>query len=213
MTVESDIWLHSVSVVIVAEYHNPSILNKDFLVMHKIVPKEWNVVETTVTPLLTVIRYENGIRLQEDENRLHVAEQCDLPFSEYADKQLPNLASSYAKILPHVPYRGLGFNYTVSVIRQDPNRWINERFLKFDPWDKECHMMPRFSVNIEGATLNLNIHAQEISRKGSSQKSVIVDCNLHYGEQFDVTSLHDKLSRWGVEKKRIADALDKILCD
>lgn len=213
MVAESDMWIHSASVVIVAEYHNPSILNKDFLVMHKIVPKEWNVVETAVTPLLTVIRYENGIRLQEDESRLHVAEQCDLPFREYTGEQLPNLASSYAQILPHVPYRGLGFNYTISVIRQDPNKWINDRFLKFNPWDKDFHMMPRFSVSLGGATLNLSIHGEKVSRKGSSQKSVVVDCNLHYGGQFNAVSLCDKLSGWEVEKKCIVDTLDKILCD
>ena len=135
MASESTLWLHSASVVILAESHNPSILNKDFLVMHHIVPKEWSVVETVVTPMLSVIRYANGIRLQVDGQRLEIAEECDLPFRDYTSDILYKLAVSYVNKLPHVPYRGLGINYTVSVINQDPTRWITKRFLKFDPWD------------------------------------------------------------------------------
>lgn len=211
MAGESDVWLHSASVVILAKSHNPSIINRDFLAMHDIVPKEWDVIETTVTPMLAVVQYANGIGLQEDEHRLQIVENCDLPFGEYASNRLRDLASSYVKILPHVPYSGLGFNYTVSVIRQDPSRWINERFLKFDPWDKEFHMMPRFSVDMSEATLNLSMHSQKVSRKGSSQESVIVDCNLHYEGQFDAAVLHTKIHKWGAERVRIVNALDKVL--
>ena len=204
-------WLHSASVTILAKSHNPSIINGDFLVMHNIVPEEWAVVETTVTPVLAVVQYANGVKLQEDEHRLQIVENCDLPFGEYASDRLPDIASSYVEILPHVPYRGLGFNYTVSVIRQDPSRWINERFLKFDPWDKEFRMMPRFSVDMGGATLNLSMHSQGVSSKDSSRESVIVDCNLHHEGPYDIDVLQAKIRKWGAERVRIANALDKVL--
>lgn len=213
MTGKSDVWLHSASVVILAESHNPSIINRDFLVKHKIVPKEWGVTETTVTPLLAAVQYDNGIMLQEDERRLQIVEKCDLSLQKYTSSRLRSIVSAYVKILQHVPYRGLGFNYTVSVIRQDPSGWINEWFLKFDPWDKEFHMMPRFSVNMGEATLSLSVYGQKTSCKGSSQDSVVVDCNLHCGVQFDASSLRDKIQRWGDEKGRIADVLDRILRD
>ena len=37
-----EIWLHSMSVVVTAEHHNPSILNKDFLINSGIVPQDWS---------------------------------------------------------------------------------------------------------------------------------------------------------------------------
>lgn len=115
--------------------------------------------------------------------------------------------------LPHVPYRGLGINYTVSVINQDPTRWITKRFLKFDPCDKNFYMIPRFSVSMRGAMLNLGIQSQEMLREGNSQSSVVVDCNLHYDKQFDATSLCNKIDGWTGEKEQIADALNKIIGD
>lgn len=213
MTDESDVWLHSASVVILAESHNPSILNKDFLVMHSIVPEEWSVVETVVTPMLSVVRYANGTRLQVDGQRLEIAEECDLPFRKYVNDRLYNLAVSYVETLPHVPYRGLGINYTVSIIRQDPLQWITKRFLKFYPWNEEFYMTPRFSVNMREATLNLGIHSKKLLREGNSERSVVVDCNIHYSEQFDAVSLRGKIHGWSNEKERIADALDRILGD
>ena len=63
--------------------------------MHHIVPKEWSVVETVVTPMLSVIRYANGIKLQVDRQRLEIAEECDLPFRDYTSDLLYKLAVSY----------------------------------------------------------------------------------------------------------------------
>ena len=68
-------------------------------------------------------------------------------------------------------------------------------------------------MNMGEATLNLSIRGQDISREGSSQKSVVVDCNFHYEEQFDTTLLLDKINGWGAKKDMIASALDKVLCD
>ena len=53
--------LHSVSVVVTAQFHNPSILNPDFLVSRQIVPEGWAVAETLTTPPVSVVKYENGI--------------------------------------------------------------------------------------------------------------------------------------------------------
>lgn len=213
MTSESQVWLHSASVVILAEYHNPSILNKGFLVMNGIVPSAWSVAETVVSPITSVVGYANGIRLQVDGQRMEITEKCDFPFSKYVDDRLYNLAISYVNVLPHVPYRGLGINYAVSVIRQDPPQWITKRFLKFDSWDKEFYMMPRFSISVGDAILNLSMYSKTTLREGNSQSSVVVDCNLHYGEQLNATSLCEKIRGWTKGKEHIVEALGKVLGD
>ena len=107
-----------------------------------------------------------------------------------------------------MPYSGLGINYTVSIINPDQPHQITSRFLKFDPWSEEFHMMPRFSASMQEAVLNLDVRSKYMMRKGNSEISVVVDCNLHYGERFDASSLCDKIRGWTNEKERIADALD-----
>ncbi len=42
MPEDTSYWLHTVSVVVTAEFHNPSILNPDFLVSREIIPADWH---------------------------------------------------------------------------------------------------------------------------------------------------------------------------
>ena len=48
MSENPPISLHSVSVVVTAQFHNPSILNPDFLESREIVPADWTVADSTV---------------------------------------------------------------------------------------------------------------------------------------------------------------------
>ena len=66
--------LHNVSVVVTAEFHNPSILNPDFLEKHGIVPENWAVTETVTTPTASVVKYANGVAWTVDPSRLTVSE-------------------------------------------------------------------------------------------------------------------------------------------
>ena len=62
MPEDTSYWLHTVSVVVTAEFHNPSILNPDFLVSREIIPADWVVTEAVTTPPVSVVRYNNGIQ-------------------------------------------------------------------------------------------------------------------------------------------------------
>ena len=74
--------LHSVSVVVTAQFHNPSILNPDFLASREIVPADWKVAETLTTPPVSVVKYENGVEWSVDQSRLTVAEQSGPGFGD-----------------------------------------------------------------------------------------------------------------------------------
>ncbi len=212
MSKEYAVWLHSVGVVIMAEFHNPSILNKDFLVMEKIVPKEWNIAKNIITPAVSVIEYTNGTKWLVDQQRLEITEKCDSPFQEYEDSQVHDLATSYVKKLPYVPYRSLGLNYTLSIIREDPLRWLTERFLKVDPYGGKLYMMPRFTMDLGGVQLNLNFGSGSMSHgQDSPASSIIINCNLHHGGQSSSDSICDKIHRWTDSRKNIASVLDNIL--
>ena len=206
-----EMWLHSSSVVITADSHNPSILNKDFLVMHKIVPKEWNVIKAIVTPGISIIEYENGIQWTIDQQRLRISQEHDAPFSRYGDSRVYDLADTYVETLPHVPYRSLGLNCVLSIVREDPSEWITDRFLKIDRQDADLRMMPRLSMSLGDMTLNLSLDAGDAKREGSLVSLVIIDCNLHRNGPFDAESLRGAIRQWRDAQNQIAAKLYMLL--
>ena len=120
--------LHSVSVVVTAEFHNPSVLNRDFLVSKRIVPEDWEVTEGFTTPGLSVLSYNNGIQWTLDQSKLTVTESCDSSFRD--EYRVYSLVAAYLEVLPVVPYRSLGLNYSISKKQENPERWLTQRFLK-----------------------------------------------------------------------------------
>ncbi len=109
MTNEPHFWLHSVSVVVTAQFHNPSILNPDFLESREIVPEGWEVEETVTTPPMSVVKYTNGVQWAVEQGKLTVAEKCEgEPFK--GGHRVHGLANAYLRKLPHVPYRELRLN-------------------------------------------------------------------------------------------------------
>ena len=212
MRKKSPVRLHSVGVVITAEFHNPSILNPGFLVSEKIVPTEWIIKEAITTKTLARIKYSNGIQWTVDQQRLEITEKCDLLLQEHNSSQIHDLARLYVEKLPHVPYRGLGLNCIVSIIHEEPRRWLTQQFLKASSLSEKLYMAPRFTMDMEEAILNLNFGYERMSHdKSSPANSVIIDCNLHHDGPFDPASLRDKIDRWTDRQKKIASVLDDIL--
>ena len=118
--------LQEVGVVVVAQNHNPSILNPDFLVSHAIVPEKWQVAETHTTPLASVVKYENGVSWLVDQSRMTVVERCGSAFED--NYRIHRPVTAYLNALPFVPYRSLGLNFKVTMHRPNPQRWLIEQF-------------------------------------------------------------------------------------
>ena len=134
MPEESVFLLESISVVVTAQSHNPSILSQDFLVSQEIVPANWEVAEAVTTPAVSLVRYRNGMQLVVDEGKLTVVENCK---SSFQDEYLVHtVVNAYLKKLPHVPYRSLGLNCRVVMRQEGPQDWLMHRFLKPGAWSR-----------------------------------------------------------------------------
>ena len=79
---QAHFWLHSVSVVVTAGFHNPSILNPDFLKSRGIVPMDWEPKRTITTPQFSTIQFHNGIKWTVDQSKLTVVEACESQFRD-----------------------------------------------------------------------------------------------------------------------------------
>ena len=198
--------LHSVSVVVTAQFHNPSILNPDFLASREIVPADWKVAETLTTPPVSVVKYENGVEWSVDQSRLTVAEQSGPGFGD--SYRVHPLVIAYLRKLPHVPYRSLGLNCQVSKSQANPQRWLIERFgakwLSDEP--AVLGMTPKFALDAGDAVCRIGI--------GDAPKSgerIVLECNMHHRGPLEVNGLCAAIERWPERQTSILSALATLL--
>lgn len=211
MAAETQIWLHTLGVIVAAKYHNPSILNNEFLVRRGIVPESWNVAETLTAKSISVIKYSNGVQWVADQDRLAVTEACDFPFRQNEDSKVHDRAGLYVETLPHTPYSGLSLTYAVSVARENPGRWITQQFLSKSFHDQELVMQPGFTVNAGEATLHLNFRTDSVNRDGEVRDIVMIYCHIHHKGQYDSATLKNKIAGWKNGKAMILSKLDTML--
>lgn len=105
----TDLTLENATVVVLSDGNNPMILNPDFLERNGIVQSDWNAAEVIVTPPLSFVRYEKGLTVQMEENKISfVAHQ---PAGFAWEEVLPKVAIRFLEVLPHVSYKAVGLNF------------------------------------------------------------------------------------------------------
>lgn len=215
MLEEPVLQLHSVSVVVTAQFHNPSILNRDFLISQAIVPESWEVAEAFTTPALSLVSYRDGIRLTVDEGKLTVIENCKSSFQE--EYRVHKAVNAYLMKLPHVPYRSLGLNCQVSMRQEDPQGWLMRRFLKPGNWFQGepivRSMVPRFAVKAGGdAECFFTFTAGEVRiGQNESGTAVLADCNVHHAGPLNASGQKAAIARWPERERFIIEALNMFL--
>ena len=207
----SAIWLHTLGVSVVAQHHNPSILNKDFLMHRGIVPESWQAVETVTTSAISGISYDNGVQWMMNQNRLVIIEPCNRPFEQNEDSLIHERASLYVETLPHTPYNAMSLNYTASIICKEPGIWITQQFLNKAFCNPELVMQPKFTINMDDATLDIGFRAGNVSRHDGSHEGIMIDCDINYQRQFDSATLKNKICGWKNGRDMIYSRLRTML--
>ena len=199
--------LESVSVVVTAEFHNPSILNPDFLVSRGIVPADWNVSETLTTPPVSVVKYDNGVEWAVDQSRLNVSEKAGPAFD--GPFRVHTLATEYLTKLPYVPYRDLGLNCRVSMKEFDPRSWLLKRFAP--PWLQGEHIVRGLSPKLVLDASDAVCHCSFVDALQEGDGYVIADCNVHHQGLKDVESMCAAISRWPERHAWIIEVLERLI--
>ena len=176
-----------VSIVLVARFHNPSIINPDFLRNNRITSPDWPVKETMTTPGFSQTQFDNGIGLTVDENRCIVQEEVGKTFQ---DSYLAHgVAAAYVDTLPHVPYRTIGLNWRLHSPRKNPKPWLIRRFLKPGAWLKSDPPISgaeiRFETRFGASTCFLKVAGGTAGLPNEAEAdAIILDANFHYDGPF-----------------------------
>ena len=223
---DDDPTLHWLSIVVVAESHNPSILNHDFLVRQEIVPKDWKYVEYINTKQIARLSYSNGLKIEVTPERLqfrfdktykNVGHEFAIPW------EVSRTAVSYTKTLPHVQYKGIGLNSAISIRHENPVEWIHRRLLGGQSWISEDPPILAYSVDcrIHQADYICRVKVGTAERSMSSgletedgkivkEEAIGFQFNLDHGEPMSVDRIEAIIQSWSDKFRFELDVLRRM---
>lgn len=207
-------FLHNISVVVTAEYHNPSILNPDFLKHQKLVPAKWKHTETITTPALSSTQFGNGVKLVVEPGKMTISEPKRGEFG--AKTYVHQIAERYVSRLPLVPYRGVGLNCLVSMSKRNPADWVKSRFLKPGKWLSREPQITGATLKLQleapSAVCNLSIGPSTVRLLGTDEEDAVgIDCNFHHDGPLDVKRIKAIIRAWPEHEAFLLSALKKLL--
>lgn len=175
------------SIVVVAEHHNPTILNPDFLARNNIVPDDWGWKlgeDCFSTPPLAQVKYENGVSLLCEQSKLQVVDGCERV--DPGKSPVDAIVERYLRTLPHVRYTGLGVNFKAMIPCEQPSSALMDRFLKEGPWsdpDQRLEDMGlRLVYAIDHGRMRLSLDAGDVRSKEQQggQTAILAGANFHH---------------------------------
>jgi hypothetical protein len=209
--------LYRFSSVVVGEAHNPTILNPNFLEAEGIVPKSWGwkVKETMTTPPLAVVKYENGVAITVEQNKLQVT---DLNVEGGLEKsKVGEIASAYVTILRHVRYTAVGNNFQ-SVIKLDsPYTYLKNLFLKDGPWNNVGTDLNAVGIRLvyplTSGRFTLSIDSGEANLSSDDHRQPVVLSNANFNRDCSSHPAFDQVSEFLQKAKNDCDMCQSLLND
>lgn len=118
--------------IIVANAHNPSILNHEWLKANGILPTkqgvEWELDQPPIaTPPMSLLRYQNGTHIDLTSSHLVVRVSMQDDVRE-AESIAMSITANYVKTLKHIPYSGVGNNFSAMFECPDADKKIIDSF-------------------------------------------------------------------------------------
>ena len=130
--------LVEVSSVVVANAHNPSILNPDWLKANDMLqgnPQGWELAEPPfTTPALSRIHFLNGVLLVLDATRLSLTFNLPVEEVEHPEQLIVSLAKAYVETLQHIPYAAVGSNFKAVLACESAKEVLVRKFGNTGVW-------------------------------------------------------------------------------
>ena len=180
--------------VVIANAHNPSILNHDWLIRNELIPEGgWAFAEPPITTLpLSRICYQNNVELHLDSDRLTVrVSQLQTPTAADPYVTIRDIAVSYVNTLPHIPYVAVGNNFEALIECPHVKRTLVEQFGGRGVWVRDLDdVSVRLVYPIDGGTRSVRVVAATTS-KAEDDVSEVTDVLLVSGNYHRTTDTKD----------------------
>ncbi len=186
------------AIVVVAQNHNPTILNSDYLKYNGIVPDNWEIGEGVFTSdLMSKVAFKNGITLISQLDKLVLLESLsDKNFDEIIG---PTIILKYVESLPKVDYRGVGINFRGHVPMGDEmeaSKYVTDHFINDGPWKAvngtETQSSVQFEYVLENYSFSLSLVGTSHIKEDQEIPCVLLTANFH----FEITgNIDEKVGR------------------
>jgi len=199
----------SFSIVLVAEDHNPTILNPDFLVRTKIVDEKWQIDDRQPllsTPAMSQVFYQTGVSFSLDPRRLRIKDNA--PDGDIFP--VPEMAARYVTSVPHVNYKRIGINFEKAVVFDsidDASRFQKEKFLKDGPWlmkGRLSELVCKFVYSIDDGMCNVSLSSSTglrlLKYSDETKDGILINANF---DRFLKEKTHEE------KLDRLLDIIDK----
>ena len=214
------------SIVLLADAHNPSILNPDFLIRNDIVSEDHILDQkqpNLTTPAISQFRYLSGISFVMDPNRLVIQDN----FPEGEIFPIPDIALKYLKNVPHVRYYALGINFDKALIfdtKQKAHNFQQKTFLKKGPWSANgalSEFVAKFIYIFDECQCNLAFSSPVMLRPVTEDEkpldALILTANFH--RDFNKIEKHEdrnnaiakSISNWEKDKELFDSLTNKLI--
>ena len=179
---KTDLELIELSVVLVADSNNPSIVNPDFLKYNGVVDAGFEVQDFPIsTPAFSQVAYKNGITVTSDPARVLIQQTRELT---RANVMSPGIAKRYLQCVPHVPYRAIGINpkvfrripgqepNVIAIMLRDKGAWMS--FQDVNP-DVQLKAIYRY----QGRVISLDVMSTHRTENNQKVHGVMFQANVH----------------------------------
>ena len=214
---DTEVGLAEVSVVLVANQNDPSILNPDFLRYNGIVDKALKLAQPPMsTPMISQVMFKGDIAVRAEPNRF-VFEQKGQPLSE-DECVAPEIAGRFVKKVSHIPYSAIGINaksfrppndespYGVADTLLDGGKWMSFRDVRPD-----VHLKAVYSY--EGRRITLDVGGVGSMRSdGALGHGLLFQANIHrdIAERDQERRIENASAILGAWKEDISDFNDLV---
>lgn len=206
--------LDNFSIVVLAQAHNPSILNPDFLKNNGIIDLSFKPNNVICTPPVAQVSYVEGISIMAEFEKLQFIDtlKTRIPF----ESPIPEIAIKYIKTLPYVRYTAVGLNFMGHYLCKDNElalSFLPNKFLKDDSWHTFGDSLPKvglkFTYSLKNLKCTVNMDTTELIRPKEPPLPIIgINTNYHF-DSTNIEEITSFISNWKTQYNHFS----KIILD
>lgn len=200
-----DVAIINLSVVLIADNVDPSMINPDFLRHNDIVDPGLQTGQSPVsTPVLSQVTFERGLSVVARPDRFEFAQQGQV-LAE--DAESPNVARRFLEKIPYPPYKAIGINLTgARLLDRGSENGVADALIEGGGWMAFGDVSPAVSLkavyHCEGRQVTLDVHdAKRRVSDGSESPGLVFAANFHrdiseMSRERRIAKLMSVLSTW-----------------